>query len=160
MTVYNDIRGFNTSSFQGSTHGSGQRNLNPLISILIESGLITFVGQLTQSIMYKSATSAFPLVGGCVVMLYVRASCRLLIWLSYSHLLITQGISTTVVLVRVELGISYDHNTTRTAISANSGRPIQLTPFTSKINQTTSTVIDIGEDDPHDTQSERKIMTN
>jgi len=138
MTVYNDIRGFSTSSGQGNAHGSGQRNLNPLISILIESGLITFVGQLAQSIMYKSATRAFPLVGGCVVMLY--------------------GISTTVVLVRVEMGISYDHNTTKTANSANSGRPMQLTPFTSKINQTT--VIDIAGDDAHDTRSERKLLSN
>ena len=72
ITIYNDIRGFNISSVKGGTHGSGQHNLSPLISILIESGLITFVGQLTQSIMFKSANSAFPLVGGCVVMLYVR----------------------------------------------------------------------------------------
>ena len=156
MTVYNDLRGFNANS---SSHGSGQRNLNPLISILIESGLLTFVGQLAQTIMYKSVTVAFPLVGGCVVMLYVRASCRSSsFWSSYSHLLFTQGISTTVVLVRVEMGISYDHNTTRTANSANSGRPIQLTPFTTKINRTT--VIDIVGDDAHDTNSERKLMSN
>ena len=156
MTVYNDLRGFNANS---SSHGSGQRNLNPLISILIESGLLTFVGQLAQTIMYKSVTVAFPLVGGCVVMLYVRVSCRSSsFWSSYSHLLFTQGISTTVVLVRVEMGISYDHNTTRTANSANSGRPIQLTPFTTKINRTT--VIDIVGDDAHDTNSERKLMSN
>ena len=80
VTVYNDIRGFNTSNVQTSAYGHGQRDLYPLISILIESGLITFVGQLAQSIMYKSASAAFPLVGGCVVMLYVRASCQLLIW--------------------------------------------------------------------------------
>ena len=79
ITVYNDIQGFNIPGVQNSAHGNGQRNLNPLISILIESGLITFVGQLAQSIMYKSATVAFPLVGGSVVMLYVRDSCRLLI---------------------------------------------------------------------------------
>ena len=66
-----------TALLQDSAYG---KNLNPLVSILIESGLITFVGQLAQSIMYKSATAAFPLVGGYVVMLYVRASCRLLIW--------------------------------------------------------------------------------
>ena len=79
ITVYNDIRGFDSNA-QASAHGSGHRNLYPLISILIESGLMTFVGQLTQSIMYKSASEAFPLVGGCVVMLYVREfSCRLLI---------------------------------------------------------------------------------
>ena len=70
ITVYNDIRGFNNSSIQT---GSGHRNLYPLISILIESGLITFVAQLAQSIMYKSASAAFPLVGGVVVQLYVRA---------------------------------------------------------------------------------------
>ena len=56
------------------------------------------------------------------------------------------------------MGISYDHNTTRTANSANSGRPIQLTPFTTKINRTT--VIDIVGDDAHDTNSERKLMSN
>jgi len=104
VTVYNDIRGFNSNA-QANAHGSGQRNLYPLISILIESGLITFVGQLAQSIMYKSASDAFPLVGGCVVMLY--------------------GISTTVVLVRVDTGISYDHKSSRTAISTDSGRPLQ-----------------------------------
>jgi hypothetical protein len=79
VTVYNDIRGFSASNVQGRTHGSGQRDIYPLISILVESGLITFVGQLTQSIMYKSFPPAFPLVGGAVVILYVRVSFRLLI---------------------------------------------------------------------------------
>jgi len=109
ITVYNDIRGFN--NVQSGAYGSGHRNLYPLISILIESGLITFVAQLAQSIMYKSAEAAFPLVGGCVVMLY--------------------GISTTVVLVRVDTGVSYDNNTSRTANSTESGRPIHLW----KVNQ-------------------------
>ena len=80
INVYNDIRGFSTnlnnsnsnSGYGGST--TGQRNLYPLISILIESGLITFVAQLAQTIMYKSATAAFPLVGGSVVVLYVRGA--------------------------------------------------------------------------------------
>jgi uncharacterized membrane protein YjfL (UPF0719 family) len=76
MTLYNDIRGIDTSNVQAIAHGN---NLNLFVSILIESGLITFVGQLAQSIMYKSANFAFPLVGGCVVMLYVRASYRLFI---------------------------------------------------------------------------------
>jgi hypothetical protein len=79
VNVYNDIQGFNNSNVQSRPNGNGRRNLSPLISILIESGLLTFVGQLAQSIMYKSATAAFPLVGGCVVMLYVRSFCRLLI---------------------------------------------------------------------------------
>ena len=76
MIVYNGLRGFNVST-SSSSYGNGQHNLNlnTLISILIESGLITFVGQLVMYKLYKSATVAFPLVGGCVVMLYVRASC-------------------------------------------------------------------------------------
>jgi len=121
ISVYNDIRGFNAGIVRASAHGSGQRDLYPLISILIESGLITFVGQLAQSIMYKFAGDAFPLVGGCVVMLY--------------------GISTTAVLVRVDTGVSYDQNTSRTANSMNSGRPVQLTPFALKFNHTTSSKI-------------------
>jgi hypothetical protein len=33
-------------------------------------------------VMYKAAIDAFPLISGSVVMLYVRASCWLLIWFS------------------------------------------------------------------------------
>ena len=109
ITVYNNNRELNNSSVWSSAHGNGQFNISPLISILIESGLVTFIGQLTQCIMYKSAPLAFPLVGGIIVILYVRLHVVffLLILLSYdSHLLITQAISTTVVLVRVDMGIS------------------------------------------------------
>ena len=53
---------------------------------------------------------------------------------SYTHLLISQGISMTVVLVRVAMGVSYEHNTTRTLNSMNSSRPIQLKPFASESN--------------------------
>ena len=35
--------------------------------------VITFVAQLIQAVMYKSATKAFPLISGSVVMLYVRS---------------------------------------------------------------------------------------
>jgi hypothetical protein len=77
VIVYHDVRGFNAGAY-GDINGQ-RRDLYPLISILIESGLITFAAQLVQAIMYKSATAAFPLVGGCVVMLYVRILCRLLI---------------------------------------------------------------------------------
>jgi hypothetical protein len=83
IIVYHDVRGFNTAGdVQASAYGDihGHRDLYPLISILIESGLITFAAQLVQAIMYKSAPAAFPLVGGCVVMLYVRVSSRLSIW--------------------------------------------------------------------------------
>jgi len=118
INVYHDIRGLHpspTSSRPGS-YGSGQRDLYPLISILVESGLITLAAQLMQSIMYKFAAPAFPLVGGVVVMLY--------------------GISMTAVLVRVELGVSYDQNTSRTANSStNFGRHIPFTPMPSKLGK-------------------------
>ena len=78
MTVYNKIRGFDIDNSVQASEYYG-RNVNPLVSIVIETGLLTFAGQLTQSIMYKSADAAFPLVGGLVVILFVRVSCRLLI---------------------------------------------------------------------------------
>ena len=127
MTVYNDIRGFDVSSIRTDAHG---KDLNPVISIMIESGLITFVGQLAQSIMYKSANAAFPLVGGVVVMLYVRVSCRLLIWCYEFILLTTQGISSTAVLVRVETGAN---KTTETVDSINLGDPIHQLNEISKV---------------------------
>ena len=36
--------------------------------------------RLAQSILYKTTNPGFPLISGCVVILYVRVSCRLLIW--------------------------------------------------------------------------------
>ena len=159
VTVYRDIRGFNTSNTQTSAYGNhdGRRDLYPLISILVESGLITFIGQLTQSVMYKTATDAFPLVAGSVVMLYVRF---LLIvdLVSGFHLLVSQGISTTVVLVRVEMGVTYDQNTSKTAYFTNSRRgPIQLAPYpSSKFNQTTTDFE--SPDDPNDSLSVRKLI--
>ena len=74
VTVYHDIRGFDNRNVQTRAYGSGQRDLYPLISILVESGLMTFVGQLTQSIMYETTIPGFPLISGSVVMLFVRAS--------------------------------------------------------------------------------------
>jgi hypothetical protein len=85
ITVYNDIRRFKSNvqatSLTRSVHGNGQRDLCLLISILIESGLITFVAQLVQSVVYnRYADEASPLIGYIVVMLFVSASCRFLIW--------------------------------------------------------------------------------
>ena len=77
ISVYNDIRRLKSNTSL-SVHGNGQRDLYPLISILIESGLITFVTQLAQSIVYNYANAAFRLVGtSTVTMLFVSASCRL-----------------------------------------------------------------------------------
>jgi hypothetical protein len=47
------------------------RDIAPIISILIESGVITFLGQLLQTSMYKFENIAYPIVGRPVVMLYV-----------------------------------------------------------------------------------------
>jgi len=122
INVYHDIRGVHPGNRQ-STYGHGQRDLYPLISILVESGLITLVAQLAQSVMYKFVAYAFPLVGGVVVILY--------------------GISMTAVLVRVELGVSYDHNTSRTMNSTNLAHPIPLSNLRSSVS------IDIGKPDGH-----------
>ena len=57
ISVYNDIRVFNMNGSQGSV--LGHRDLSPLISILIESGLMTFVAQLIQTVMYKTNREFF-----------------------------------------------------------------------------------------------------
>ena len=137
VSVYRDIRGFDKTPAV-SAYGNGTRDLYPLVSILVESGIITFAAQLVQSIMYKVALSEFSVVSGLIVMLYVRALCRSSIWcllIIYSST--TQGISTTIVLVRVGSGISYDRHTSRTA---NSGHPINFAPYESKDNRTTTSV--------------------
>ena len=167
VTVYHDIRGFkshgtsNGRGLRASAYGVGQRDdLYPLISILIESGLITFVGQLVQSIMYKSAPDAFPLVGGCVVMLYVRGFLSVVDLVLKFHLLSSQGISTTVVLVRVEMGITYDRNTSVTAYSTKSRHSpsIQLGPFAAQVTQTTTILPDVeAPDEPNDVRSVRNL---
>jgi len=64
------------------------RDIVPIISILIESGMLTFVAQLVQIFMFKFANDEYPIIGGPAVMLY--------------------GISTAIVLVRVEMGLIYD----------------------------------------------------
>ena len=48
------------------------RDIAPIISILIESGVITFMAQLVQTLIYKFNFTAYPLIGGLVVQIYVR----------------------------------------------------------------------------------------
>ena len=49
----------------------------PVIAILIETGLVTFVGQLTWTISYGLQNDGvFTLFGGVVVVLYVGVSLR------------------------------------------------------------------------------------
>ena len=73
ITIYKEIQDLNVQ-----TNRNGNPNIFAAISILIEAGLIAFVGQLAQIIVCQFADDAFPLVTGSLVMLYVRASCRLL----------------------------------------------------------------------------------
>jgi len=77
-------------SIDKTIYGNGPRHLYPLISILVESGMITFVAQLLQSILYKVNFVVYGVISGPVVMLYVRASRRLLIW-CFDHILYYTG---------------------------------------------------------------------
>ena len=64
-------------------------------------------------------------------------------------------------LVRVEMGITYDHNTSKTAYSMNSRRPVQLAPFGSnlKFNQNSMDVEARASEDPSFyTRSESKMV--
>ena len=73
LTVYRDIQGLESrESRVGCPNGLG-RDIIPIIYILLESGMITFVAQLVQTLMYKFANNAYPIIGGPVVQLYVRS---------------------------------------------------------------------------------------
>jgi hypothetical protein len=50
------------------------REIAPILSIMIESGVITFLAQLVQTVLYKFDITAYPIIGGLVVQLYVRSS--------------------------------------------------------------------------------------
>lgn len=59
--------------------------------------------------------------------------------------------------MRVELGVSFDRNTSKTVFSTNSGRPIPLAAFPSKLNQTSSTDVEAQvSDDSYDAGLESK----
>ena len=109
LTVYRDIRGL--GSRVAYPNGLG-RNIVPILSILIESGVITFMVQLVQILMYKFDLTAYPIICGLVVQLYVRGSssysiaASVLMFFTYIYP-IMQGISTAIVIVRVEL-LKYD----------------------------------------------------
>ena len=104
MSVYHDLR-----TVGNRTSVRGSRGMYP-VSILVESGLVTLAGQLVQTVLYKVDINRFGIVSGVVVMLYVRASFRMLL-LIYSST--TQGISSTIVLVRVASGTFFSTDTTR-----------------------------------------------
>jgi len=73
---------------QTSNRVHWRKNIMPIVAILIETGLMTFVGQLAWTISYSLQSNVFGLVGGVVVMLY--------------------GLSPTIIHVRAALGSSYE----------------------------------------------------
>jgi hypothetical protein len=52
-------------------HLTWRRNILPIIAILIETGLMTFVGQMAWTISYGLQSNVFGLVAGVVIVLYV-----------------------------------------------------------------------------------------
>ena len=69
LTIYRDIQGL--ESRVGYANGLG-RDIVHIISILIESGTITFMMQLVQTLMYKFDIIAYRIIGGPAVQIYVR----------------------------------------------------------------------------------------
>ena len=69
LTVYRDIQGL--EGHVGYANGPG-RDILRIISILIESGVITFMAQLVQTLVFKFDDTAYPLIGGLVAQINVR----------------------------------------------------------------------------------------
>jgi hypothetical protein len=104
LTIYRDIQGLQNRV--GYASGLG-RDITPIISILIESGVLTLVAQLVQMLSFKFDSTVYSVIGGIVVMIFVRGFSSIID--GFDHIYsIMQGISTTIVLVRVEMGLSYD----------------------------------------------------
>lgn len=69
-TLYRDIQ---SKPHDIYTHHRDPRDLYyPTISIVVESGFLTFVAQLVQILVYKLDIIAFPIVAPVIMMLYVR----------------------------------------------------------------------------------------
>ena len=68
IVVYRDIQ--ELESRVGYANGLG-RDVVRIISILIESGVVTFIAQLVHTLMYKFDGIAYPIIGGPVVQIYV-----------------------------------------------------------------------------------------
>ena len=71
LTEYRGIQGL--TSGIGQANGLG-RDIAPTIPIMIESGMITFMAQLVLTLIYKFDFTAYPIICGFVVQLYVRVS--------------------------------------------------------------------------------------
>ena len=69
LTLYGDIR--ELESRIGYANGLG-RDVVRIITILLESGVITFIVQLVQTLIFKFDYAAYPIISGPVVQIYVR----------------------------------------------------------------------------------------
>ena len=69
ITVYRDIQGFERCIGYANEPG---RDILRIISFLIESGVITFMVQLVQPLMYKFDPSGYRIIGGLVAQINVR----------------------------------------------------------------------------------------
>ena len=54
-------------------HARGMLDFTPLISTILESGLVLFMVQLVLLICFSNGSTAFYLTGGPITMIYVRA---------------------------------------------------------------------------------------
>ena len=62
-----------------------------------------------QTFMYKFYITAYPILSGVIVQLYVRGFTVNFWFNGFDYIcLIMQGISTAIVLVRVEMGLTYE----------------------------------------------------
>ena len=108
LRIYRDIR--ELESRIGYANGLG-RDVVRIITILLESGVITFIAQLVHTLMYRfDLTTAYPIIGGPVVQIYVRGytvNCWFHDFQLYLYPIV-QGISMAIVLLRVEMGITYE----------------------------------------------------
>jgi hypothetical protein len=114
LIVYRDIQGLTSRVGYPNVLG---RDIVPIISILIESGMLTFTAQLVQTLMYRYyVRNGYLIVGGFIVQLYVRGLYSQLL-IQYYIYPIMQGISMAIVIVRVEMGLTYDSdNETSTSL--------------------------------------------
>lgn len=86
---------------------AGGSHLRPAVAMVIESGMFTFVVQLMWVVFFSlNRHPGFYLIGGFTTMTYVRPS-----FLSPSpanQLTFTQGITPTVLALRISMGSAYD----------------------------------------------------
>jgi hypothetical protein len=87
LKIVLEYRQTNHSNYNHN-HLTWRKNIVPIIAILIETGLMTFVGQMAWTISYGLQSSIFGLVAGVVIVLY--------------------GLSPTIIHVRAALGSSYE----------------------------------------------------